>query len=92
MQSLNNFSQFELTAQETTNVNGGGRRSRLERRLGRAGRRNLSLLDGSTIEEATDYASYDFAGFDTVVAEQEEAKIIQPEFTADQLAPELVIF
>jgi len=93
MQALNNFTNFELNTEETNNVNGGrGNRLGHGRIHGRFGKKNIQFIYGDTmpvINTFSDYASFDFAGFETTTTETKETTL--PEFSSDQLDPEQII-
>ena len=92
MQTLNNFTNFELNTEETNNVNGGfGNRLGRGRRHGRFGKKNIQFIYGAKMPVSNkfqDYASFDFAGFET---KTEEETTTLPEFSSDQLDPEQII-
>ncbi len=89
MQSLNNFTNFELNTEETNNVNGGfGNRLGHGRIHGRFGKTNTRFISGEEMTiTSTDYASFDFAGFETTTT----TETTQPEFSSDQLDPQQII-
>lgn len=90
MQSLNNFTNFELNTEETINVKGGQENRLGHGRIhGRFGKQNIQFIYGAKMpvsNQFSDYASFDFAGFETTTTET-----TQPEFTSDQLDPEQII-
>jgi len=94
MQSLNNFTNFELNTEEKTNVNGGlGNRLGRGRIHGRFGKENIQFIYGTKMSISNtfaDYASFDFAGFEKETTTTKETTT-QPEFTSDQLDPEQII-
>ena len=85
MQSLNNFTNFELNTEETVNLNGGrGNRLGRGRIHGRFGKQNIQFIYGAKMpvsNQFSNHASFDFAGFETIKQET----TTQPEFTSDQL-------
>jgi len=90
MQSLNNFTNFELNTEETVNANGGlGNRLGRGRIHGRFGKQNTQFIYGAEMpvsNQFSDYASFDFTGFETIKQET-----TQPEFSSDQLDPDQII-